>query len=415
LDSIFDILAYSDFRESVSDHTLFLRNDCNSLIEKVEIGNISVNRFTNEYWTSKQRKAHSLHEISYRACFKPQLPNFFINKYTKVGDIVYDPFAGRGTTLLEAALLGRNVILNDVNPLSIIFTKPRIFVPTLDEVIDRVLEIRFGKYEEKFDLSMFYHHDTLNEIISLREYIQLRKKEGNYDHVDAWIQMVATNRLTGHSSGFFSVYTLPPNQAITPDRQKLINLKRNLVPEYRNTKKIIIDKSAQLLKKLTLIDKQNLWNVAQKSLFCNQKAHNTSEICDETVDLVVTSPPFLDVVQYASDNWLRCWFNSIDISQIESNITILKKISDWNSYMSLVFNELFRVTKAGGHIAFEVGEVKNGKINLDEHIVEIGISAGFECEAIMINKQEFTKTAAIWGVKNNVKGTNTNRIVIFKK
>ena len=71
-----------------------------------------------EFWTSKQRQGNSLHEISYRACFKPQLPNYFIKKYTNEGDIVYDPFTGRGTTIIEAALMNRNVISNDINPLS---------------------------------------------------------------------------------------------------------------------------------------------------------------------------------------------------------------------------------------------------------------------------------------------------------
>ena len=74
--------------------------------------------FVNEFWTSKQRAAHSLHEISYRACFKPQLPRFFITRLTDPGDLVFDPFMGRGTTLLEAALLGREALGNDVNPLS---------------------------------------------------------------------------------------------------------------------------------------------------------------------------------------------------------------------------------------------------------------------------------------------------------
>ena len=77
--------------------------------------------------------------------------------------------------------------------------------------------------------------------------------------------------------------------------------------------------------------------------------------------------------------------------------------------------ELYRITKKQGWIAFEVGEVRNGKIKLDEHIAEIGIKAGFECECIMINEQVFTKTANIWGVKNNENGTNSNRIVILKK
>src|SRR6476620_7396187 len=81
---------------------------------------IEVPTFTNEFWTAKQRQAHSLHEISYRACFKPQLPRFFIERLTQPGEIVYDPFMGRGTTLMEAALLGRVPIGNDVNPLSVV-------------------------------------------------------------------------------------------------------------------------------------------------------------------------------------------------------------------------------------------------------------------------------------------------------
>ena len=41
--------------------------------------------------------------------------------------------------------------------------------------------------------------------------------------MDDWIRMVALNRLTGHSAGFFSVYTLPPNQAVSVKSQRKIN------------------------------------------------------------------------------------------------------------------------------------------------------------------------------------------------
>src|SRR5512138_1110188 len=78
---------------------------------------VDVPTFVNEFWTSRQRAAHSLHEISYRACFKPQLPRFFIERLTSPGERVYDPFMGRGTTLLEAGLLGRKPAGCDINPL----------------------------------------------------------------------------------------------------------------------------------------------------------------------------------------------------------------------------------------------------------------------------------------------------------
>ena len=90
--------------------------------------------YINEFWTSKQRAASSLHEVSYRACFKPQLPRFFISRLTEPGDMVYDPFMGRGTTPLEAGLMGRRAAGCDVNPLSKLLLEPRFHPPSLSEV-----------------------------------------------------------------------------------------------------------------------------------------------------------------------------------------------------------------------------------------------------------------------------------------
>jgi hypothetical protein len=83
--------------------------------------------------------------------------------------------------------------------------------------------------------------------------------------------------------------------------------------------------------------------------------------------------------------------------------------------MGQVFDELFRITRHGGWIAFEVGEVRKGEIRLDEHVVPLGMQAGFDCQGVLVNQQEFTKTANIWGIRNNTSGTNTNRIVMFFK
>jgi predicted methyltransferase len=83
--------------------------------------------------------------------------------------------------------------------------------------------------------------------------------------------------------------------------------------------------------------------------------------------------------------------------------------------MDEVFRELYRVTRPGGHVAFEVGEVRKGNIRLEEEVVRLGVRQGFQCEGIMINSQSFTKTANIWGISNNAKGTNTNRIVVFRR
>ncbi|MBF8301285.1 MAG: methylase domain protein, partial [Acidobacteria bacterium] len=131
------------------------------------------------------------------------------------------------------------------------------------------------------------------------------------------------------------------------------------------------------------------------------------------VNLVVTSPPFLDVVNYAGDNWLRCWFCGINPEDVK--LTVPRKIDDWRDAMTAVFLELHRVLTPGGHVAFEVGEVRGGRVRLEEHVIPCGARAGLEPMLVLINAQAFTKTAACWGVDNNLKGTNTNRIVLFRK
>src|SRR5580704_8433192 len=126
---------------------------------------IAVPTYVNEFWTSKQRAASSLHEVSYRACFKPQLPRFFIERLTKPGDIVYDPFMGRGTTPMEAAMLGRVPFGCDINPLCAVLTRPRLTPPTLEQVAERLQQIDFNAPDElPEDLLVFFHPATLREI-----------------------------------------------------------------------------------------------------------------------------------------------------------------------------------------------------------------------------------------------------------
>lgn len=375
-----------------------------------------IERDEREFWTSRQRQASSLHEISYRACFKPQLPRFFIERYSQPGDLVYDPFMGRGTTVIEAALLGRQVAGNDVNPLSTIMTLPRLSIPSLGEVEERLREIRLSPdAKSDIDLTMFFHRKTLAEIVSLQRYLARRKAAREEDRVDMWIRMVATNRLTGHSKGFFSVYTLPPNQATSSSSQKKINALRKQKPEYRDIKALILKKTRSLLRDVTPEQLSTLNRIGTTATLSSQVAHHTAHLHSGSVQLTVTSPPFLDIVNYANDNWLRCWFNMIDAEEVSKRMTIARTVEEWSTEMQKVFQELYRITSPGGFVAFEVGEVRKGSIELETHVVPLGRNAGFQCEAILINRQSFTKTANIWGIHNNRAGTNTNRIVLFKK
>jgi hypothetical protein len=302
----------------------------------------------------------------------------------------------------------------DINPLSVVFTRARLEPPRLEQIALRLREINFSAATElRDDLLVFYHPETLREIGALRHYLLQRKKAGQSDAVDDWIRMVAVNRLTGHSPGFFSVYTLPPNQATSVKAQQKINEKRRQKPPRRHVAEIIARKSRQLLGDCDAATRRALSRICSQAKLLTQPSATVPEIASGSVSLVVTSPPFLDVVDYAGDNWLRCWFIGVDPASVR--LTVPSKIEQWQRAMTEVFVDLYRVLRPGGHVAFEVGEIRGGKVKLEEAVVPCGLRAGLRPLLILINDQKFTKTANCWGVDNNSKGTNTNRIVVFRK
>lgn len=365
--------------------------------------------FAGEFWTSRQRQGHSLHEISYRACFKAELPEFFISRLSRPGDLVYDPFLGRGTTALQAALSGRRAAGCDVNPLSEMLLRPRLNPPALAAIRARLEALKPLKFNGPLrrELEVFYHPETLRSLSALRRYFLMKPR---LDSADQWIRMVCLNRLSGHSAGFFSVYTLPPNQAVSLESQKKINRKRRQKPPRRDVVAIVLKKSRSLLR--DALPSALYKNSGRHLLLCGL-SQRTPQLKSGSVSLAVTSPPFLDIVQYAQDNWLRCWFAGIDASKVR--ITMAKTQAEWEREMGAVLRELGRALKKGGHAAFEVGEVRSGSIRLEDSVLRAAKGSGLRPRLILINSQKFTKTANIWGVENLKKGTNSNRIVLLKK
>lgn len=369
----------------------------------------------NAFWTAGQRQAHPLHEISYRACFKPQLPGFFIRHLSKAGEAVHDPFMGRGTTPLQAALMGRQPVGNDINPLSVMLTRPRLEPPSPELVASRLAEIDWS--DDRGDgggdnggdgggapsgLLAFYSPATLHQIMALRRWLLHRAP----DPVDGWIRMVALNRLTGHSPGFFSVYTLPPNQAVSVASQLKINRRRGQIPPDRDVPALILKKTRSLLKGSAVPPHP-------PALLITGPAEATPRIGTASVSLAVTSPPFLDVVQYAEDNWLRSWFAGIDPASLA--IAQHRSEAAWQVLIRGVLAELARVVRPGGHVAFEVGEVRQGRVLLERLVWAAAEGLPFQRLFVMVNQQSFTKTANCWGIGNNAKGTNSNRIVMLRR
>ncbi|MCB1178725.1 MAG: site-specific DNA-methyltransferase [Leptospiraceae bacterium] len=369
--------------------------------------------FVGEFWTSKQRQSHKIHyTVSYRAAFKPELPAFFISEYlTKKKSMVMDPFGGRGTTAIQANLDGHFAMHNDINPLSIFLAESRKIIPSMEKLEKRLnsLDLKKKVSESKMDedLLHFFHKDTLKQIKNL-----MRIYESDKSPELKYIMLTALSRLHGHSVGFFSVYTFP-QMSITPIAQKRNNEKRKQFPDFREIK-------PRILKKMQTDLKDSLppfyHEFTKENKYSNNPSENMKSFPTSSVDLIITSPPFLDKVNYESDNWMKSWFLGIKEEKQKGKISMFHSVDAWADFIGKTLKECSRVMKKNAHMVIEVGDVSVGKniVNLDEIVLKASEKTNLIWERTYINSQKFTKLSNCWNVFNNEKGTNSNRSVVFR-
>ena len=97
-------------------------------------------------WKDQQRLwGHSYHPMcSYLASFPAALTHAFIARWSRPGDVVLDPFSGRGTTPLQACAEGRVGAGNDLNPLAHLLTAAKVDPPTQAEAMTRLATLRLA-------------------------------------------------------------------------------------------------------------------------------------------------------------------------------------------------------------------------------------------------------------------------------
>ncbi|EMF73432.1 DNA methylase domain protein [Leptospira interrogans serovar Icterohaemorrhagiae str. Verdun HP] len=294
--------------------------------------------------------------------------------------------------------------------MSLFLAKSRQTIPSLEsmEKILNRLDLKKKTKEEKEDkdLLAFYHKDTLTEIKNLKRILLT-----DLSPEIQYLGVTALSRLHGHSDGFFSVYSFP-QISIPPEAQRRNNQKRGIKPEYKEIKSRILQKMKRDLK----IPLPPFYHeFSGRNLYTNHSSLYLESLQDGTVDLVITSPPFLDKVNYEEDNWLRYWFLDIKLPD-HKKPSIFSTLNAWTDFIHDTLKELSRVLKPEGICVMEVGDIKKGPtvFNLDEYVIQAASGSGLEWETTFINDQKFTKLSNCWNVSNNEKGTNSNRCVVFR-
>jgi len=263
------------------------------------------------------RWGHSMHTMcSYHGMFPAKLVHYFIQRYTEPGDVVLDPFSGRGTTTLQARVEGRQTINNDLNPLAYVLTRAKAAPPTwvaVNNLVDRLERTYKRRTESEPDvppeIAMLYHPNTLKQLVYLQSYL-FRRTATDWSREEFMIAGAVAGILHGsHRSDGTSRYlsiSMPNTFSMSPGYVKKFIRDKGLKRPNQNVFDCVREKVARLyLDAIPGTSGQSMKQDAASLL-------SGKSIKTGSVDLLLTSPPYLKVVNYGTANWIRLWWLGLD-------------------------------------------------------------------------------------------------------
>lgn len=254
-------------------------------------------------------KRPALHAICpYFAMFPEKFVRDKVEVYSKPGDWVFDPFCGRGTTILESLLLKRNAAGTDINPVAFCVSQAKAERPSLESILSRIqkLETKYNQFlwgKKRFGLPPFFkrafYPTTLRELLFLKTNLKWRN-----DRTDRFITALILGSLHGEmdkSSSYFS-NQMPRTICLKPDYSLRYWRERKLFPKKREVFTMLKEKAEYRLKDFPRCPEGKV------VLADARKSSEVFGVLKNKISLVVTSPPYLNVTNFEEDQWLRLWF-----------------------------------------------------------------------------------------------------------
>lgn len=317
------------------------------------------------------RWGHSMHSMcSYHGMFPAKVAHYFIQRYSRPGDTVLDPFSGRGTVSLQARVEGRVAICNDLNPLAYVLSRAKVNPPSWESVHDFLARLEKG-YQRSYagdvdapaDIRMLFHSNTLRQICYVRERL-LTKPITMWKPDELMIGgalagiMHGSHRRDG-TSQYLSI-SMPNTFSMSPAYVEKYIRENGLIKLDQDVFECLRDKLARLY----LDDISGLPGHAHH--LDAASLLNNRNMRARKVDLIVTSPPYLQVVNYGTANWIRLWLLGLDGVGRESGVG-RKRLNEtldhrhtytsYKQFLCRILQSVRRVLKPHGVAVFVIGDV----------------------------------------------------------
>ena len=405
-------------------------------------------------WKDQPRLwGHALHPMcSYLASFPAALAHGFIGRYSRRGDVILDPFSGRGTTPLQACAEGRIGVGNDLNPFAHLLTAAKVEPASRAETSTRVAALRLGWAANASDwvalaeaatapdgggtlvpaagsgaggrptetlpaeVAVAFHPRTLGELLYVRASLRLN------DRTDRFVAAALTGILHGKSASYLSplmpnTFSMAPRyvrefaartEFSAPERDVFVGLERKLARLQREP----LPTTAGIA---LLGDARDVADRARTAL--------RERGLPDRARLVVTSPPYLRVVKYGYYNWLRTWLLGYDSRAIDATLDDAHHREPYLAFLADVLADLRSILADDAVVVLVIGDVETdrgrpirgaGGLGLAERVWEAAAEptgyrlAGVARDEVAANR----KMTKLWGAEAG-RATKTDRILVL--
>lgn len=273
---------------------------------------VSVEALRQIDWTFRETKAkegiHGLH--NYPAMMAPPVACTLIRMLSREGDVVLDPFCGSGTVTTVAAFLGRHSIGFDINPLALLIAEvkitplsPSVLRQTFEQVQNNLQQLGHVELQRFANIDYWFKPEVQHQLARLKAAIDMLEHDAARKFCLVIFSRVV-REVSNTRSNEFKLFRLPP--------EKLERHRPDVLAVFRE----------RFWKCAALMDEW--WRQTKGKLVVPHlqlhDARQSLPIAPESVDLVLTSPPYGDArttVAYGqfsrlSLQWLGLWQQDLD-------------------------------------------------------------------------------------------------------
>jgi hypothetical protein len=367
------------------------------------------------HWRQAPRRwGHPLHSLcSYFAMFPPQIPRVFIEWLTNPGDVVYDPFSGRGTAPMEACRLGRIGLGSDANPLAYVLTGGKVDPPTAEAISLRLDDLEASMPARRLggvpdDIHMLYSPKVLRQLCWLRDQLDVGDRTDRFI-MSTILGLLHANFRSGHPARGLSI-SMPNTFSMSPRYVRGYIAEHGLKPPDVDVFVMVRHKVERMCIPLSIAQRGRAWKA---------DARHVGDLSEGLARLVFTSPPYLGVIKYGKYNWVRLWMLKYEARQVDSELISTASLHRYTDFIADVLSGLREVARSDGYVCLVIGDVRDktadAPLNLAETVWRNAAAPMGWRRLGVLNDHlpEQHKVSRIWGQEKKGRATKVDRILIL--